>query len=295
MKRISMSTIVLLMLVSSATTARSYRVPDRFRVRSSPYAFSYKHPSGLISGVLEYSPYAFSHKYPSGLVHYHLRYSPYALSRENPSGLVPYYFRYSPYAFSHKHPSGLVSDYCYYYPYDYCFRTDNCKNSDLVDCNTNCCPHVYSHNNPDGPNYTKNYYRENTNAQRQKAKRATVYGNKIKAIRKKDGMHIIYSYLKNNIDDFEMNRLFKVNSKTVSVNFIFKDKNIIIKYWDPEEIRSLLQQSGYKKTYYEQYREQWKDFRQKHEEKGGKIYQIDSADKQEILNKLSLYHELIEG
>ena len=290
-----MSTIAVLMLLPSLTSARYYRVPGRFRVRYSPYAFSYKHPSGLISGELEYCPYAFSYKNPSGLVPYYLHYSPYAFSCKNPSGLVPYYFRYSPYAFSYKHPSGLISDYCsyYYFTYDYCPCAYNCKCSDLVVCNTNCCPYACSHNNPDRPNYTKDYYRENANAQRQRAISRAAYRNKMKAIREKDGMQIIYSYFKsNNIDDFEMDRLFKVDNKTVSVNFVFRDKNIVIKYWNPEEIKSLMQQSGYKKTYCEQYQQQWKDFCQKHEEKGGRVYQIESADKEEILSKLSLCREL---
>ena len=115
-------------------------------------------------------------------------------------------------------------------------------------------------------------------------------------LREKDGMQIIYNYLKsNNINDFEMDRLFKVNNKTVSVTFIFRDKNIIIKYWNPEEIQSLLQQPDYKKTYYEQYKQQWVESCQKHEENGGKVYQIESVDKEEILSKLSLYQELTEG
>ena len=125
---------------------------------------------------------------------------------------------------------------------------------------------------------------------------ATEHAKKRSMLREKDGMQIIYSYLKSNsIDDFQIDRLFKVENKTVSVNFVFRDKNIIIKYWNPEEIRSLLQQSGYKKTYYEKYLKQWNELCQKHEDKGGKIYQIESADKEEILSKLSLCRELGEG
>jgi len=278
--------------------AISYHVPYRFRTRYSPYAFSYKHPSGLICGELEYSPYAFSHKHPSGLVPYYFRYSPYAFNRENPSGLIPNYLRYSPYAFSYKHPSGLISDYCssYFTPYGYQTSFSGSKSSDVADCSINFCPNACIHESSDRPNDMRYYYGQSPTAQREITTRTAEYAKKMNILREKDGMQIIYSYLKsNNIDDFEMDRLLKVENKTVSVNFVFRDKNIIIKYWNPDEVQYLMQQSGYKKIYCEQYQQQWKDICKKHEETGGKVYNIESADKEEILNKLSLCLEVIEG
>lgn len=298
MKRISVFTIMLLMLSPRITNATRYRYFDRFRTRYSPYAFSSKNPSGLIRGELEYSSYALSHKNPSGLVPYYFYYSPYAFKHGNPSGLIPYYFRYSPYALSFKNPSGLVSDYYSFYltPYDYSIFFSGRKTSDQTDCSNNCCPNVYSHESSSRSNNTRYYYGQTSNARRARTRMAAEYAKKRKMLREKDGMQIIYRYLKSNsIDDFQIDRLFKVENKTVSVNFIFRDKNIIIKYWNPEETRSLLQQSGYKKTYYEKYLKQWNELCQKHEDKGGKIYQIESADKEEILSKLSLCRELNEG
>jgi hypothetical protein len=92
-----------------------------------------------------------------------------------------------------------------------------------------------------------------------------------------------------------MDRLLAIDNKTISVNFVLRKKNIIIKYWNPEEIQSLIQKPEYKRSYYEQYAQQWKDLCKKHQEKGGKIYLIESADRNEILNKLSLCQELTEG
>ena len=298
MKRISVSTMAVLILLPGITSARSYRAAVRWRIRYSPYAFSHKNPSGLVCGVLRYSPYAFSKKNPTGLVPYYLRYSPYAFSRGNPFGLVPDYYRYSPYAFSHKNPSGLISDYCWYYylPYHYYSYAYSRKRSGLVDCNANSCSRVCSCDSSNRSYGNKVSYREKTIARRERTKSATEYANKMNMIREKDGKEIIYKYLKNNdIEDFEMDRLLKIDNKTVSVNFVFRDKNIIIKYWNPQEIDSLTQQTGYKKTFYEQYEQQWKDFCKKHEENGGKVYKIESVDKQEILSKLSLCMELIEG
>jgi len=298
MKRISVFTVTVLMLSPNITNAITYRTPSYLRTRYSPYAFSSKNPSGLIRGELEYSPYAFGHENPSGLVPYYFRYSPYAFKHGNPSGLIPYYFRYSPYALSFKNPSGLIPDYfpCFFIPYDYPVYSYDSKTSGPADCSTNCCPNVRNNGSFNRSNNTRPHYERTSSIQRERTRIATEYAKKIKMRRENDGMQIIYSYLKSNsIDDFQMDRLFKVENKTVSVNFIFRDKNIIIKYWNPEETRSLLQQSGYKKTYYEKYLKQWNELCQKHEEKGGKIYQIESADKEEILSKLSLCRELSEG
>ncbi len=298
MKRISFSAMVVLMLMSAITSGYSSYVPYRFRTRSSPYAFSYKHPSGLISGELKSSPYAFSHNNPSGLAPYYLRSSPYAFSFENPSGLIPDYYRYSPYAFSFKHQSGLISDYSsgYFIPYDYHIYYPGVVFSGSMDCSMNCGSNPCSYSVSDRLDTAGFSYGQTSTVRNGRTAGAAEYANRMNMLREKDGMQIICSYFKNNsIDGFEMDRLFKVENKTVSVNFIFRDKNIIIKYWNPEEVRSILQQPGCKKVYYEQYKLQWMDFCKKHEENGGKIYQIESADKDEILSKLSLCQELAKG
>jgi hypothetical protein len=298
MKRISVFTVTVLMLSPSITNAITYRIPRYFRIRYSPYAFSSKNPSGLISSELKYSSYALSRKNPSGLIPRYLRYSPYALSSKNPSGLVPFYFRYSPYALSSKNPSGLISDYYsfYFLPYDYPFYFRGCKASNPGDCGANCCTNACSNKSLSRSNDTRHYYEQTSSIQRERTRMAAEYAKKKSILREKDGMQIICSYLKSNsIDDFQIDRLFKVENKTVSVNFVFRDKNIIIKYWNPEETRSLSQESGYRKTYFEKYLKQWNELCQAHEEKGGEIYLIESADKEEILSKLSLCRELTEG
>jgi len=250
MKRISAFTIIVLMLLPSISNARLryYGVSSRFRTRYSPYAFSHKHPTGLISGELQYSPYAFS---------------------SHSSGLIPYWFRYSPYAFSHKHPSGLISDYgsYFYSPYGYYPYAQSYRYSGLVDCDT----HHYE-------------------------KRINPHRNRTNIDRETDGKEIIYNYLKNkNINGFQVDRIFKVDNKTVSVNFVLRDKNLIIKYWDPEHVKTLIQQPGYRRNYYEKYEQDWKDLAQKHQQAGGKIYQIETANAKEILSRLSLCPELSEG
>jgi len=173
----------------------------------------------------------------------------------------------------------LISESCsyHYFPYDYYPYAYNSKSSGLVDCDTNFYRDAYSYKPAVKPRLAP--------CSTQSPKRG--YNDS-------DGKEIIYGYLKsNNIDDFDVDRLLKIHNKTISVNFVFRDKNIIIKYWNPEEIQSLMQQAGYQKSYYQKYEQQWKDFCREYKEKGGKVYQIESSNKEEILNKLSLYRELL--
>jgi hypothetical protein len=59
-----------------------------YRVRYSPYAFSYN-TTGLVPGGIRYSPYAFEPG-QSGLVYEGTRYTPYAFSYDNPGLVVDY-------------------------------------------------------------------------------------------------------------------------------------------------------------------------------------------------------------
>jgi len=111
----------------------------------------------------------------------------------------------------------------------------------------------------------------------------------------KDGNEIICGYLRSKNIDFKTNRFLKINNKTVSVDFLLEDKNIIIKYWNPVEILALEQQAQYKRNYYKRYLETWSDYCGKYQRAGGKIYQIISADTEEILAELTLCHELNDG
>lgn len=86
MKRTSLI-IALLVLVPAASQARH---SERYRIRYSPYAFSY-HNSGLIPGSVKYSPYAFTPS-SSGLVYEGTRYTPYAFTYRNPGLVVDYYW-----------------------------------------------------------------------------------------------------------------------------------------------------------------------------------------------------------
>ena len=114
-------------------------------------------------------------------------------------------------------------------------------------------------------------------------------------VRQNDGKEIICDYLRSKNIDFRMDRLLRINNKTVSIDFLLKDRNTIIKYWNTKDTEHIAQRPGYKKNIYERYRETCKDFYEKYEAEGGKIYQIESADRKDLLEKLSVCHGLREG
>ena len=286
MKRISLLAIVILTIVPSLTKARIYDSTSvRYRTRWSPYAFTHK-TSGLISGHYVYSPYAFSHK-NSGFVHREVRWSPYAFTHKT-SGLVHDNVGYSPYAFNYKH-SGLVADI------DYRDRYRICRAPIIIvhSIEAASCSGRYKSKAPDEKSRThKNWpilRRERIQAQTDSKKQ-------IKTAKQQDSKDIICRYLKSrNIDNFKMTGMLRIDGRVINVNFQLKDKNLMITYWDLDEVQSLLQQPGYHRTYFERHEKQWKDLCSKYTQAGGKIYPITSANEKEILAKLTLCSELNGG
>ena len=265
MKRISVFIVIVMVAVPSIATARYVAdyIPARFRTRYSPHAFSYKYPAGLIDGELEYSPYALGYY---------------------PAGLIPHWLRYSPYAFSHKHPSGLISDFgCYYWPYGYRRDIFGSTYFDPADCD------------PDRSVNEKTAYEEKSRVQRTGSRSSIEPQIRVSMMTENDAKQVIYKYLRSkNIADFDVDSILRVGNQTVSVNFVFRDKNLIIKYWNPDEIQALMQQPGYRRKAYEKYEQAWKNFYEEYTKAGGRVYQIRSANKDDILNRLSFCRDLNE-
>jgi hypothetical protein len=281
-----MLTVLMLTIVPSLTQARYYNSTSvRYRTRWSPYAFGHKR-TGLISGYVRYTPYAFNHKNPSGLVPYNINYNPYAFSHKNPSGLVDDYMGYSPYAFNYKH-TGLI-DNRYRGRYSYC-------RPPVVVVHTveNATARTYHSRSSDEANKS---YKKLPTSRRERLKAQMDARKQIKTAKQKDGKDIICRYLKSrNIDGFQMTGMLKIEGRVVNVSFLLKDKNLMITYWDLDEVQSLLQQPGYQRSYLEKHEKQWKNLCNQYTQAGGKIYPISSADENEILAKLLLCTELNDG
>jgi len=118
----------------------------------------------------------------------------------------------------------------------------------------------------------------------------------IKKIRQKDGEEIICMYLRSQeVGDYQIARALKINNKTAGIEFLLRDKNIIISYWDPKVVKSLAQQPQYKRSFYNRYKQRSEEFCQRYEQAGVKIYEIVSSNERQILAQLKLCHELNSG
>ncbi len=286
MKRISLFAIVMLMIVPGLTKARFYNSSSvRYRTRWSPYAFSHK-SSGLISGHYSYSPYALSHK-SSGLIHRDVRYSPYAFSHKT-SGLIHDNVGYSPYAFNYRH-SGLVDNT------DYRGRYRICRPPVVIVHNIDpaSCARSYNSRSSD---QKSNSFQILPTSRRERIQAQMDAKKQIKTAKQQDGKDIICRYLNSrNIDGFKMTGMLRIEGRVINVNFLLKDQNLMITYWDLDEVQSLIQQPGYQRNYLEKHERQWKNLCNQYTQAGGKVYPISSADENEILAKLTLCSELNGG
>lgn len=270
MKRSSILAAVILMAAISVTEGHSYYWGGSafdYRVRWSI------HTQSLVPGDVHYSPYAYGYDH---------------------SGLVPYWVRYSPYAFSYDHPSGLVNDYAsspsstkhiYYLPYDGAYRDSGWAvhyDGGVADCG----PRTVS------PEQAGVHYAQKLEVHKQKLRQLAESTRQERAARKSDRSQIIAAYLAGRNIQFRTNRLLQVEGKTISVDFLLPGSNVLIKYWDPVEILALGQQPEHRKRAYENYVESWKGFCGEYQQAGGRIYQIVSADSNEILAKLMDCNEL---
>jgi hypothetical protein len=135
-------------------------------------------------------------------------------------------------------------------------------------------------------------YAQKVEARKERIERLRQSRQERRMAKARDGKEIISRYLKSKNIDFRTDRILQIEGKTISVDFLLKDKNIIIKYWNPVEIVSLEQQPEYRRNCYEKYLESWKGYCGRYLQTGGKIHQIISADAKEILAKLPLCTEL---
>lgn len=266
MKRISIFTILLLLAVTSVTMGNVHNRDSWYpRLHWSMYAH------GLVPNDLYYSPYAQGY---------------------GRSGLIPYWVRYSPYAHGIKNPSGLVNDYACsprsinYYPSDFYFYRGSCEmsfnRSRAVD--KSC---AYSVNTKQA---RMNQLAE-VKAHREELRRLAQSRKQMRLDNNSNGKEAIVAYLKDNKIDFRMNRLLSIEGKVLSADFILGDGQTVISYWDPEQIHALDQQGEYRMQLYQNYVNSWKDFSLKYQQAGGKIFQIVSADREEVLAQLAQLSE----
>ncbi len=252
MKRISIWLVLLALTPGIAEAWYYHHVPPRYRVHYSPYALSYDH-SGLVPGGLDYS----MHK-----VDYHN------------SGLVFEGVRYTPYALNYDH-SGLIQDY-YYVPAPYAYPA-----YPIVS--------VVTQSVRRGPCCADNRIAQRNRRDTDSSTRLTRYARSIRRDRprKADGMDIIRQYLRaRGIDAPGVNRILRIDNELVSTDFMLADRNLLIKYWNPDAAEMLDVAEGARRKACEKYKRDWESFAAQFEQGGGEIFYVVASDAQTIVAAL---------
>jgi len=273
-----MFAIAILAFLPGLTKANVYYYNARYRTRWSPYTH------GLVQGNLKYSPYAkkFGN---SGLVNYRLKYSPYA-KKYGSSGLVYDNVRYSPYAFGFKR-SGLIADpWGNTYNYHRSRGFHSTRPCIVVCHSTSESPRPSAGGSKSTCKRAKSNSRTKPAARLVKTERTTSCREKIRTADEYKNRDIISGFLNLKNINFRIDRTLSIENNLISVDFILTDKNIVIKYWNPENILALQKQKNPKMGLYESYLETYKDYAGQYLDSGGRIYQIITADSAEVLTKL---------
>lgn len=185
-----------------------------------------------------------------------VRYTPYAFTYRN-SGLVPAGVDYTPYAFTYRN-SGLVPGYGNY--------------------SGSCGSYGYS---VAIPKFGRSFRGGGFHGSRSVSRHAQDTSG---AARPQDGRDIIRGHLlAKGIQSASVNRILMIDNQLVSADFVLKDRNLLIKYWNPEAIQAL--DDSRQKTY-ANYRENWAKIAAQHEQNGGRIYTVQASNAQTIVAAL---------
>ncbi len=210
---------------------------------------------------------------------YGVRYSPYALSYHS-SGLVPCGVEYTPYAFSY-HNSGLVYGYgiCDYGGgYGYAIPGAHHRAVTHVVRRAPISVRHSAQNTarpPRPPDGTGSQTRRNA------------FGDPMATIRQH--LHA------KGVTAVDIDRIMRVGDQLLSVDFLVKDRNLLIKYWNPKGIEQLSTKEAFKQKAYANYKESWEKFAAQFQQKGGEIYYVNASEPQTIVAALDSCPKLSPG
>lgn len=206
----------------------------------------------LLVALVALTPGAAHAYYGSGV-----RYSPYALSYHS-SGLVRGDAEYTPYALSY-HNSGMVAGYGIS-PFAYPALIVPLARVPFI------VPRV--------PPVVRRHAQNGTGPQSRSP--ASV-----------DPMHTIRQHLRaKGFDSLNIDRILRVDDQLVSVDFHVQDRNLLIKYWNPQEVQGLSAKEFSKQVAYARYKENWERYAQQYRQDGGEIYCINASEPQAIVAAL---------
>jgi len=186
--------------------------------------------------------------------------------------------RYTPYAFTYR-SSGLVSCGTDYTPYAYTYRK-----SGLVPGYQGSCGSYVSYGSPVGVAHPARFGRPASHGPRSSRGHAQAAPEPVRA---PNGMDVIKQHLlAKDIRSADINQILIIDNQLISVDFLLADRNLLIKYWDPEGIETLNAEGGSRQKHYENYRQNWAEVAAEHEKNGGRIYYVEASDAQAIVAAL---------
>jgi len=208
-----------------------------------------------------------SEAYGYGSYHGAVRYSPYALSYRS-SGLVSGCVDYTPYALDYR-SSGLVSGYGVY--------------SDTY----------VSYAYPTGRSFVQRAPRVSFRPPRPPRRHVQ---NTSRPVRPPDGMDIIRQHLEaKGFTSLHIDHILRIDNQLVSVDVLVGDRNLLVKYWNPQAIQELSTKEEFKQKTYENYQRDSMRVVAQHEEQGREIYRVEAADAQTIVAALDACTRLDPG
>jgi hypothetical protein len=247
MKRISFWPVVLLAFTPGMAGAYYYNYYFE-GTHYSPYAWGLR-GTGLVPGGTTYSPYALSYQ-GSGLVSVYAQYTPYARSYYN-SGLVPYYGPYEPY------PSFTIN-----------FKA---LTKPLVPALHRLPPVVHPRPPARGPRPVGH----------------GCAGPSRPVASAPDAMDTIRRHLQGKgLASLSIDRILRVDNQLVSVDVLVRDRNLLIKYWNPREVERLKATESYQQKAYANYKKSWDRYAAQFQQAGGEIFYVNAAEPQTIVAAL---------
>jgi hypothetical protein len=216
-----------------------------------------------------------------------VRYSPYALSYEH-SGLVPSGVDYSPYALTYGR-SGLVYECTQYTPYALSYYSSGLVPGYGICSYGDCGYPVFdarvrrvSHAAPRAPRAPQPIRRCAQDTPR--------------PIRPPDGMDVIRRHLQaKGFTSVSIDRILRVDNQLVSVDILVKNRNLLIKYWNPQEVERLSTKEAFKQKAYAKYKQDWEQFAEQYKQAGGEVYTVSASEPETIVAALESCTKLAPG
>jgi len=83
-----------------------------------------------------------------------------------------------------------------------------------------------------------------------------------------------------------IDRILRIDDQIVSVDVFVKDRNLLIKYWNPAEVANLGTKDVARQRAYAQYKQDWEQFAQRYKQTGGEVYTVTASEPQTIVAAL---------